>query len=324
MLMGSRPTGFQPVSNPGYLYLTLEGPPGSTRGEMVTAVERATRMLLAQPDVARVYAQIGLGNQLRRGPGPEQRPLHRRAEGHAPPHHRPVQARIRPLLRQQPDVRLTNMGGGFGGSADIETVLASQNGPELERAQLELDARDASRLPQITEVRPSPMPAGPELVVQAQARRGGAARRHLRRPGPGAADRHHRRHRRRVSPSSAKASGASPSACACRRPTAPTSPPSASCRCPPPAAARRPLSSVADLTFEAGPARTGPLRPRAAGLGPGRPERRQPRHGAEGHQGPARSCATCRPTCTSPPSATRSSWARSSADSRPPSSPAWA
>ncbi len=165
VLMASRPTGFQPVSDPGYLYLTLEGPPGSTRGEMVTAVQRATRMLMGQPDVARVYAQIGLGNQSGEGQDLNNGTLTVMLKEH---HHLTTdqfKRAIRPLLRQQADVRLTNMGGGFGGSADIETVLASQNGPELERAQLEL-MRQMSRLPQVTEVRPSPMPAGPELVVR--------------------------------------------------------------------------------------------------------------------------------------------------------------
>ncbi len=165
VLMAGRPTGFQPVSDPGYLYLTLEGPPGSTRGEMVGAVQRATRMLMGQPDVARVYAQIGVGNQSGEGQDLNNGTLTVLLKEHRHLTTDQFKRAIRPLLREQPDVRLTNMGGGFGGSADIETVLASQNGPALERAQLEL-MREMSRLPQITEVRPSPMPAGPELVVR--------------------------------------------------------------------------------------------------------------------------------------------------------------
>ena len=165
VLMGSRPTGFQPVSNPGYLYLTLEGAPGATRGEMVAAVQRATRMLLAQPDVMQVYAQIGLGNQSGEGQDLNNGALTVILKDRRNLTTDQFKRSIRPLLRQQPDVRLTNQGGGFGGSADIETVLASQNGTALERAQLEL-MREMSRLPQVTEVRPSPMPAGPELVVR--------------------------------------------------------------------------------------------------------------------------------------------------------------
>ncbi len=75
---------------------------------------------------------------------------------------------IRPLLRQQPDVRVTTQGGGFGGSADVEIVLASQNGPALELTQLEL-MREMRGLAQLSDVRPSPMPAGPELVVRPKA-----------------------------------------------------------------------------------------------------------------------------------------------------------
>ena len=167
-LMGTRPTGFQPVGDPGYFYLNIEGPPGATRADMAASVERATKMLLAQPDAERVYAQVGEGN-----PSSEGQDLNNGVLTVVlkPVRHLTTEAfkkRIRPLLRQQPDVRVTTQGSGFGGSADVEIVLASQNGPALEVSQLKL-MREMRRLPQLSDVRPSPMPSGPELVVRPKA-----------------------------------------------------------------------------------------------------------------------------------------------------------
>ena len=70
---------------------------------------------------------------------------------------------IRAQLRQVPDVRITTA-GGWGG-ADVEVVLSSQNGPNLERAQFDL-MRQMRGLNMISDVRPAPPPAGPELVVR--------------------------------------------------------------------------------------------------------------------------------------------------------------
>ena len=163
MLMGSRPTGFQPIGNPGFLYLNLDGPPGATRGEMTLDVNRITAMLLAQPDTSRVYCQVGVGSgssegqDLNVGQCTVVLKPDRRLTTDA------FKKSIRPLMRQIPDVRLTTQ-GGFGG-ADVEIVLSSQDGAALETTQAELE-REMRALPSISDVRPSPMPAGPELVVR--------------------------------------------------------------------------------------------------------------------------------------------------------------
>ena len=166
MLMGQRPTGFQPVSDLGYVYLNMLGPPGATRADMVLAVTRTSDMLLAQPDVARVYAQVGVGSgssegqDLNNGVFTVVLKDHRHLSTDAFKRH------IRPLLRQIPDVRLTTQ-GGFG-SSDVEMVLSSQDGAALEHTQLEL-MREMRTVPAISDVRPSPMPSGPELVVRPKA-----------------------------------------------------------------------------------------------------------------------------------------------------------
>ncbi|WP_158916251.1 efflux RND transporter permease subunit [Caulobacter sp. S45] len=162
MLLASRPVGFQPRGDAGYFYLNVEGPPGATRQAMDTALSQATRMLLTQPDVERVFAQDGSSatdnsSDLRDGTitvvlKPNR--IHKTEE---------VKTLIRPFLRQIPDVRISTL-GGFG-AADVEIVLSSQNGPALERVQLELQ-REMRGLSVLTDVRPAPPPSGPELVVR--------------------------------------------------------------------------------------------------------------------------------------------------------------
>ena len=71
--------------------------------------------------------------------------------------------RIRPLLRTVPDVRIATA-GGWGG-ADVEIVLSGQNGDVLTHTQYEL-MREMRTLPMISGVRPTPPPAGPEIVVR--------------------------------------------------------------------------------------------------------------------------------------------------------------
>ena len=165
VLMAGRPTGFAPISDPGYLYLNLDGPPGATRADMTLDVGRITRMLLSQPDTERVYCQVGVGSgssegqDLNVGLCTVILKKHRHLTTDA------FKKSIRPLMRAIPDVRLTTTGGGFSGNADVEIVLSSQEGSILEKAQLEL-MREMRQLPSISDVRPSPMPAGPELVVR--------------------------------------------------------------------------------------------------------------------------------------------------------------
>jgi HAE1 family hydrophobic/amphiphilic exporter-1 len=69
---------------------------------------------------------------------------------------------IRPKLRDVPDIRLSNQ-GSFG-SASVNIVLAGEDGQALERTQIEL-LRQMRRVPSISDPRPAPPPAGPELIV---------------------------------------------------------------------------------------------------------------------------------------------------------------
>ena len=160
-MMTTRPVGFQPIGDPGYVYLNLEGPPGVTREQMGVAVTQVDRVLMAQPDVQRVFSQVGpgsdSGNDVRNG---TLTVVLKKQRTHTTDQFKTL---IRPLLRTVPDIRITTQ-GGFG-SADVDVVLSSQNGPNLLRAQFEL-MQEMRTLPSISDVRPTPPPAGPELVVR--------------------------------------------------------------------------------------------------------------------------------------------------------------
>ena len=160
-MMTTRPVGFQPIGDPGYVYLNLEGPPGVTRGQMGVAVTQVDHILMGQSDVLRVFSQVGpgsdSGNDVRNGTITV---VLKKKRAHTTDQFKEL---IRPLLRTVPDIRITTQ-GGFG-SADVDVVLSSQNGPNLLRAQFEL-MQEMRTLPSISDVRPTPPPAGPELVVR--------------------------------------------------------------------------------------------------------------------------------------------------------------
>ncbi len=166
-LAATLPSGFQPTPNPGFFYLNMEGPPGSTREDMERAVLKTTDMLRTHPEVIRVFAQVGSGvssgfdsggsSDLRDGTitvllDPK-RPMTTDA----------FMSIIRPHLRDIPDVRITTLSGW--GSNAMEIVLASEDGPVLEKAQLQLQ-REMRGLKLISDVRTAPPPPSPELVLR--------------------------------------------------------------------------------------------------------------------------------------------------------------
>lgn len=162
------PKGFQPISDSGYFYLQLEGPPGVTREGMERAVGDVTQRLLKYPDVETVFAQTGSsssggafgssgGSDLRDGTLTVVLKEHR---SHTTDAFKKI---IRPMLREIPDIRITTQ-GSFG-SADVNIVLSSEDAAALDATQLELE-KEMRGLSLISDVRPSPPPAGPELVIR--------------------------------------------------------------------------------------------------------------------------------------------------------------
>jgi len=162
------PKGFQPVADPGYLYLQMEGPPGVTREGMDRAVQDVTQRLLKYPEVETVFAQTGSssggsgfgpagGSDLRDGTITVVLKAHRDMKTND------FKILIRPMLRQIPDMRITTQ-GSFG-AADVNMTLGSEDTVALDRVQLELE-KEMRTLPIISNVRPSPPPAGPELQIR--------------------------------------------------------------------------------------------------------------------------------------------------------------
>jgi HAE1 family hydrophobic/amphiphilic exporter-1 len=150
------PVGFQPVGNPGYLYIAVQGAPGATRPDMERSIAGATRLLMARSDVERVFSEVGSAGELRTGTITV---LLRRDRELTTDQFR---EEIRPELLSIPDVRMSNQ-GSFG-TAGINIVLAGEDGQALERAQTEL-LRQMRTVRSISDPRPAPPPAGPELIV---------------------------------------------------------------------------------------------------------------------------------------------------------------
>ena len=168
ILLRFLPTGLQPAGDPGYVYLAMQGPPGATHDDMERAARQLTDGLLAQPDTDRVFAQIGGadnsggftaggGADLRNGTITVVLKDKRKLDTEA------YKASIRPLLRDIPDMRVSTAATGFGGT-DLEVVLTGEDPLALDRAQLELE-REMRTLSIATDVRASPPPPGPELVI---------------------------------------------------------------------------------------------------------------------------------------------------------------
>ncbi|GGC00997.1 multidrug transporter AcrB [Novosphingobium endophyticum] len=157
--------GFQATPNRNYVYISVEGAPGATRADMSEAVQDATRVIMKQPDVERVFAQVGsTGGTFTTG-GADMRTgtitvilSHDRSRTSEE-----FQAELGPLLRSIPSARFYNQ-GNFGQAA-VSIVLAGSDGKELERTQTKL-LREMRALPSISDPRPSPAAPGPELVVK--------------------------------------------------------------------------------------------------------------------------------------------------------------
>ena len=147
----------------------MEGPPGASRADMERAVEYTTEAMLKHgDDVDHVFAQVGgasSGGGFGPGSGADLRAgtLTVVLKQHRAHSTEGFKALIRSEIRAVPDVRV-NLLSGFG-QADVDIVLSSENGPLLEKTQLELE-REMRTIKGIADVRLAPPPPGPELVVR--------------------------------------------------------------------------------------------------------------------------------------------------------------
>ncbi len=162
--------GVQPEGNPNYMDINIEGPPGATLADMRIVVGRLEKLLMAQPETAQVFTSVGGGGAYG-GPGSfsSSAGVNRgsvvvvlNADRKAKIGE--IRDRLRPLLREIPDTRLSFDTSDFG-AADVQVILGSESGDGLESATLALQ-RQMRGVPGLADPRPVTPLSSAELVVR--------------------------------------------------------------------------------------------------------------------------------------------------------------
>jgi HAE1 family hydrophobic/amphiphilic exporter-1 len=168
-LVGLLPQGFQPPGDPDYIYVNVQGPPGAMIEDMESAVQQVTRVMTAQPEVTDVFTQVGStvanfgpgggpgGSDLRSGTITILMRPDRQITGNE------LKNRVRSQIAAIPDVRLNFL--DFQGSAGFQQVLTGETPQALEQASLELE-RQMRTLKEVSDPRPANPPVGPEVVIR--------------------------------------------------------------------------------------------------------------------------------------------------------------
>ena len=169
MLAGLLPQGFQPPGDPDYMYVNIQGPPGGTPADMEDIAQRVNALFQKQPEVTAVFIQVGStvatfgpgsgpgGSDLRSGTATVLLDPHRAVKGDE------IRQRLRQELRAIPDARLNFL--DFQGAAGYQQVLTGDDPEALGQAALQLE-QQMRRLPQLADPRPSKPAEGPELVIR--------------------------------------------------------------------------------------------------------------------------------------------------------------
>jgi len=162
--------GVQPEGNPNYYYVNIEAPPGATLADMHAIVDKIRTLLVDKGEADHVFAQIG-GGGISSGPGTfsssagvNQGAMVAVLNPDRNEKVATIRDRLRPLLRQIPDARLSFDTSGFG-AADVQVILTSETGENLDAAALELQ-REIRTVPGLADPRPATPPSGAELVVR--------------------------------------------------------------------------------------------------------------------------------------------------------------
>jgi HAE1 family hydrophobic/amphiphilic exporter-1 len=167
------PTGFQPAGDPDYVYVNIQGPPGATAEAMEDTVRRITTLFQKQPEVTGVFTQVGStaagsgpgfgassASDLRDGTVTVLLDPHRTISGEK------FKARLRGALRAIPDARVGFL--DFQGVAGFQQILTSDDPVALQATALELE-REMRTLSVLSDPRPSSPPTGPEVVIRPRA-----------------------------------------------------------------------------------------------------------------------------------------------------------
>ncbi len=169
MLVPLLPTGFQPAGDPDYIYVNVQGPPGATLHDMETATQAVTRVMKAQPEVTDVFTQVGStvanfgpgggpgGSDVRSGTITVLLKSDRKVTGAE------LKDRVRQQIAAIPDVRLNFLDSQ--GSAGFQQVLTGRDPAALDAAALELE-RQMRNVKEVVDPRPANPPVGPEVVIR--------------------------------------------------------------------------------------------------------------------------------------------------------------
>jgi HAE1 family hydrophobic/amphiphilic exporter-1 len=167
MLVPLLPSGFQPAGDPDYLFISIQGPPGATARDMEDTVQRVTAAVKTNPSVTDVFAEVGSsgpanpfaggggGGDLRSASLNVLLDPKRHASGDE------IRAALRPKLRAIPDARVNFL--DFQGSAGYQQILTAEDPAKLTAASTELE-RQMRTLDILAEPRPSVPPTGPVLI----------------------------------------------------------------------------------------------------------------------------------------------------------------
>jgi HAE1 family hydrophobic/amphiphilic exporter-1 len=170
LLVPLLPQGFQPEGDPDYLYINVQGPPGATATDMEDVVQRLTRLFQERPEVTGVFAQIGStvsvggpggggggGSDLRSGTMTVLLSGDRHISG------ADLRKEMRADLLAIPDARVSFLGSQ--GEAGLQKILQSNDPAKLQATALELE-KQMRTLNVIADPRPSTPPVGPEVVIR--------------------------------------------------------------------------------------------------------------------------------------------------------------
>lgn len=161
------PQGFQPAGDPDYLYVDIQGPPGATAEDMEDTVQRLTRVFEARPEVTGVFVQVGStvtsngfggggAGDLRSGSMTVLLKEKRDLSGAE------IRREMREALLSTPDARVSFL--DFQGQAGLQKILTGDDPAKLEAAALELE-KQMRTLDVVADPRPSTPPVGPEVIV---------------------------------------------------------------------------------------------------------------------------------------------------------------
>ncbi len=168
--IGVLPVGFQPAGNANYYYIKLQGPPGATVTDMDRTVQAVTKMFKARPETEHVFVQVG--SNIASGFGGQSGADVRDGTvtvvltGDRKLTVTQIKQEIRAGLRDIPDARV-NLQSDWG-SADIQNIIISDDGAALDQAALAIE-REMRTLKTVADPRPSSPPSGPEIVIRPRA-----------------------------------------------------------------------------------------------------------------------------------------------------------